>query len=61
MSCLLVVNGTEQIKSWLDLEFWLVRFHDRADNSDINVLRTHVVCGGDHGNINISRNVQQQS
>lgn len=53
---LLVVDRTEELKTGLDFQFWLVSFNNGADNGDIDVLGANVVRRRDHGNINVCDN-----
>ena len=53
MQALLVIYRTKKCQTRPDLKLRFVSLHDSADNGDINVLGTNVVCRGDHGDVDI--------
>ena len=51
----LLVDGSEELKTRLDLLLRLVRLDDCADDRDVDVLRADVVRGGDLCDVDIYR------
>lgn len=49
----LLVDGLQQLQSWLNFILRFTGFHGGADNSDVLPLGRHVVSIGDHAHIDV--------
>lgn len=49
----LLVDGLQQLQSWLNFILRFTGFHCGADNSDVLPLGRHVVSIGDHAHIDV--------
>lgn len=50
---LLLLDGLQEVQGRLDLFLWVRGFHGGAGDGDVLPLRRHVVCGGDHADVDI--------
>ena len=49
----LIDDGTEKLKTAVDLCRWVFGLNDRTDNRNIHVLGANIVGGQDHGDVDI--------
>lgn len=50
---LLLLDGLQEVQGRLDLFLWVRGFHGGAGDGDVLPLRRHVVCRGDHADVDI--------
>ena len=53
MNYALVVDGAKQLETRSNLELGLVSLDDGADNRNVDILRTNIVCRGDTCNVDV--------
>lgn len=57
---LLLLNGLQEVQGRLDFLLWVRGFHSSAGNGDVLPLRCHVVCRGDHADVDIWGSASQR-
>ena len=60
MKLLLLVDSTQKLEARENFLLWFVGLDDGAYNRDVYILRTDVVCGGDHCNVNVCGEIRQK-